>query len=109
MRICGIADDGTEASGCGDTLHVYQGSDEELRRRPGVLTDKDAAGSVVNEDRRFSRTKVRIEVGNNPAQMDGEGAEGLLVGEAVRLPCCRERGQLPLRGQIRRSTPSTTD
>ena len=53
----------------------------------------------MNEDRRISRAKVGIEVGNNPAQMDGEGADGLLVGEAVRLTCCRERGELLLRGQ----------
>jgi hypothetical protein len=41
--------------------------------------------------------EVRIEVGDDSAQMDGERAGGLLVAEAVSLECRGDRGELAFR------------
>ena len=106
-RVCGersaaqdadlcIADDGTKPSRSADTLDVHQGSDEEFRGRCGSLSHIDASGGIVNEDRGISGAEVRIEVGDHSAQMDGIGADGLVVGEAMRLSCSGERGELTL-------------
>ena len=91
-----VVNDGTEASWFGDTTHVHQRSGEERCRQLGSLTDKDAPSVIVNEDGGKPGAVVGIEEGDHPAQMDGIAALGLLAGEAVRLECGGECGELAL-------------
>ena len=91
-----VADNGAKASRSADAPHVHQGSGKEMRRLLGRLTDKDAAGRVVKEDRRISGAEVRIEVGNDPLQVDRIRASGFFVGQGVRCARGGERWEIAL-------------
>jgi hypothetical protein len=57
----------------------------------------DTAGGIVKEDSSISGAEVGIEVGDDPAEMDGIAVFGLIVAEAVRFTRCCDRGKLAIR------------
>jgi hypothetical protein len=79
----GAADHGTKATRGAYSPHIHQGSyKERVSRLASQLAnhlDKDSAGGIVNEDGGLSGAEVRIEVGDDPLQVDGIGTPGLLV------------------------------